>query len=276
MEPNPVGRYRASLHWSRCLFKTANNDDLRGLNIGICICIDSKASWKKWRSQDGTAIGQLAKQIPHVKMIGTASTAKHEKLQPYYSQLINSTQDYVTEIKKEHPLGITVVLDSRSGEDTNKSVCLLQPLGRYVVYGSSNFVTGERKNLFNFAKSWIQMDRISPLKLLEENKMLGGCSLKQMLFRQHNSKPIFDAWKALMQLLSEKKIEPIIDSEWSFEEVKDALHKLQSRENFGKVIISPKLKPKEPVPVEKLEEAGTSEVQPKAEPTKEANATTSN
>lgn len=72
---------------------------------------------------------------------------------------------------------------------------------------------------------WIQMDRISPLKLLEENKMLGGCSLKQMLFRQHNSKPIFDAWKALIQLLNEKKIEPIIDSEWSFEEVRTLVMK---------------------------------------------------
>lgn len=68
------------------------------------------------------------------------------------------------------------------------------------------------------------MDRISPLKLLEENKMLGGFSLKQMLFRQNNKKIIFDAWKALTQLLKDKKIEPIVDSEWSFEEVCSILY----------------------------------------------------
>ncbi|KAM7533585.1 hypothetical protein Aperf_G00000118602 [Anoplocephala perfoliata] len=223
----------------------------------------------------GTAIGQLAKLIPDVKLIGTASTAKHERLQPYYSQLISSTQDYVTEVKKEHPLGVTVVLDSRSGEDTNKSISLLQPLGRYIVYGSSNFVTGERKNLFNFAKSWIQMDRINPLKLLEENKVLGGFSLKQILFRHHHFKIAFEAWKALERLLNEKKIEPIVDSEWSFEEVKEALHKLQSRENFGKVIISAKLKPKEPEPEKKVDETGTAEAKPADDSTNEANATTS-
>ncbi|VDK39640.1 unnamed protein product [Taenia asiatica] len=195
--------------------------------------------------QLGTAIGQLAKLIPKVKLIGTASTAKHENLNQYYSQLISSTQDYVSEVKKEHPTGVTVVLDSRSGEDTNKSLSLLQPLGRYIVYGNSSFVTGERKNLFNFAKSWIQMDRINPLKLLEENKSLGGFSLKQMLFRQHHYSVVFEAWRALQQLLAERKIEPIVDSEWSFEEVKEALHKLQDRKNFGKVVISPKLKPKE-------------------------------
>ncbi|VDO16672.1 unnamed protein product [Rodentolepis nana] len=190
----------------------------------------------------------MVKQIPNVKMIGTASVAKHEKLQPYYSQLISSTMDYVTEIKKENPLGITVVLDCRSGEDTSKSISLLQPLGRYIVYGSSNFVTGEKKNLFSFAKSWIQMDRISPLKLLEENKTLGGFSLKQMIFRQRYSKLIFDAWTALNQLLNEKKIEPIVDSEWSFEETEIE---------------------------KKSEEAGTSEMKPKEEPAKVANATVS-
>ncbi|VDM33404.1 unnamed protein product [Hydatigera taeniaeformis] len=209
-------------------------------------------------SHFGTAIGQLAKLIPNVKLIGTASTAKHENLQQYYSQLISSTQDYVAEVKKEHPNGVTVVLDSRSGEDTNKSLSLLQPLGRYIVYGNSSFVTGERKNLFNFAKSWIQMDRINPLKLLEENKSLGGLSLKQMLFRQHHSSVVFEAWRALQQLLAERKIEPIVDSEWSFEEVKEALHKLQDRKNFGKVVISPKLKPKEPEQEKKTEESAAA------------------
>ncbi|VDD74317.1 unnamed protein product [Mesocestoides corti] len=239
----------------------------------------------------GTAIGQLAKYIQNVKMIGIASAAKHEKLQQYYSLLINSSQDYAAEVKKyglyniykdfftpcfpslislmcytdlwnsyhsqtafnklllflrEFPQGITVVLDSRSGEETNKVLSLLQPLGRYIIYGNSSFVTGERKNLFTFAKSWIQMDRISPLKLLEENKLLGGFSLKQMVFHQQGHfAVIFEAWKELKQMLLENKIEPVVDSEWSFEEVREALHKLQDRKNLGKVVISPKLKPKE-------------------------------
>lgn len=69
---------------------------------------------------------------------------------------------------------------------------------------------------------WLQMDRISPLKLLEENKILGGFALKQMLFRHHcgqHCDVVFEAWRELTRLLSQKKIEPIVDSEWSFEEV---------------------------------------------------------
>lgn len=197
----------------------------------------------------GTALGQLAKLMSNVKLIGTASAAKHEKLGSLYAQLINHSQDYVAEVKKEHPQGIQVVLDCRAGEDTSKAISLLKSMGRYIVYGSSNFVTGDRKNLFSFAKSWIQMDRISPLKLLEENKVLGGFALKPMIFKQHDSRNvILDAWKELTNLFGQGKLEPIVDSEWSFEEVKEAMQKLQDRGNFGKVVISPKLKPKVPEP----------------------------
>uniref|UniRef100_A0A0X3QBY8 Enoyl reductase (ER) domain-containing protein n=1 Tax=Schistocephalus solidus TaxID=70667 RepID=A0A0X3QBY8_SCHSO len=197
----------------------------------------------------GTAIGQLAKLIGNVKLVGIASANKHEKLTSLYDQLININQDYVAEVKKEHPLGVTVVLDSRSGEDTNKGISLLQPLGRYVIYGSSNFVTGDRKNLFSFAKSWIQMDRINPLKLQEESKVLGGFSLRSLIFRQHAQlSTIFEAWQELTQLFSEKKIEPIVDSTWCFEEVKEAMQKLQERSNIGKVALNPKLQPKAPEP----------------------------
>ncbi|KAL7055326.1 hypothetical protein AAHC03_022767 [Spirometra sp. Aus1] len=213
----------------------------------------------------GTAIGQLAKLIGNVKLIGIASANKHEKLTPLYDQLINTSQDYVAEVKKEHPQGVTVVLDSRSGEDTNKGISLLQPMGRYVIYGSSNFVTGDRKNLFSFAKSWIQMDRINPLKLQEESKVLGGFSLRSLIFRQHAQlSTIFEAWQELSKLFSEKKIEPIVDSVWCFEEAKEAMQKLQERNNIGKVVLNPKLQPKAPEPEAKAtENEGEAKVEDK-------------
>nr|VZI49877.1 unnamed protein product [Spirometra erinaceieuropaei] len=165
----------------------------------------------------------------------------------------------------EHPQGVTVVLDSRSGEDTNKGISLLQPMGRYVIYGSSNFVTGDRKNLFSFAKSWIQMDRINPLKLQEESKVLGGFSLRSLIFRQHAQlSTIFEAWQELSKLFSEKKIEPIVDSVWCFEEAKEAMQKLQERNNIGKVVLNPKLQPKAPEPeVKATENEGEAKVEDK-------------
>ncbi|VDP84615.1 unnamed protein product [Echinostoma caproni] len=83
----------------------------------------------------GTAIGQLAKQIPNVKLIGTASKAKHEKLTGLYDVLYTPDEDKVSEIKKLHPEGISVILDCLSGEEISKSYTLLKPLGKYILYG---------------------------------------------------------------------------------------------------------------------------------------------
>ncbi|VDN08741.1 unnamed protein product [Dibothriocephalus latus] len=106
------------------------------------------------------------------------------------------------------------------------------------------------------------MDRINPLKLQEESKVLGGFSLRSLIFRQHAQlSTIFEAWQELTKLFSEKKIEPIVDSVWCFEEVKEAMQKLQERHNIGKVVLNPKLQPKAPEPeaktAENAEEAKT-------------------
>ncbi|TPP61626.1 putative vesicle amine transport protein [Fasciola gigantica] len=51
-----------------------------------------------------------------------------------------------------HPEGISVILDCLSGEEISKSYSLLKPLGKYILYGMSNLVTGDRKNLLSLAK----------------------------------------------------------------------------------------------------------------------------
>ncbi|THD26674.1 Synaptic vesicle membrane protein VAT 1 [Fasciola hepatica] len=197
----------------------------------------------------GTAVGQLAKQIPNVKLIGTASKGKHEALSELYDVLYTPDEDKVTEIKKLHPEGISVILDCLSGEEISKSYSLLKPLGKYILYGMSNLVTGDRKNLLSLAKHWFHVERINPLRLHEDNHMLGGFSLKSLLFprtsgpaRQHDL--VRSVWAELIKLIDAKKIDPLVDSEWSFEEIKEAMMRLQERKNVGKVVLLPKAKPR--------------------------------
>uniref|UniRef100_A0A183B5J5 DHC_N2 domain-containing protein n=1 Tax=Echinostoma caproni TaxID=27848 RepID=A0A183B5J5_9TREM len=67
--------------------------------------------------------------------------------------------------------------------------------------------------------------------LHEDNRMLGGFSLKSFLFprpstatataavtRQHDL--IRSVWTELIKLIDMKKIDPLVDTEWSFEEVR--------------------------------------------------------
>ena len=53
------------------------------------------------------------------------------------------------------PEGVNLVLDCLSGDDTNRGVSLLKPMGKYLLYGSANIVAGETKSFFSLAKSVI-------------------------------------------------------------------------------------------------------------------------
>lgn len=46
-----------------------------------------------------------------------------------------------------------IVLDCLCGEECNKGYALLKPMGKYILYGSSNVVTGETKSFFSAARS---------------------------------------------------------------------------------------------------------------------------
>ncbi|VDQ11122.1 unnamed protein product [Trichobilharzia regenti] len=68
------------------------------------------------------------------------------------------------------------------------------------------------------------MERINPLKLHDENLVLGGFFLKSFLFCRdrgqneiHNL--ILDVWNELTKLIDGQKIDPWIDSQWYFDEV---------------------------------------------------------
>lgn len=63
------------------------------------------------------------------------------------------------------------------------------------------------------------MDKVSPIKLFDENKSIAGFNLRHLLFQQNKVDyvsgvltKIFDLWKA-------SKITPVIDSEWALEDV---------------------------------------------------------
>lgn len=49
--------------------------------------------------------------------------------------------------------GVDVVLDCLCGEECNRGYGLLKPMGKYILYGSSNVVTGETKSFFSVARS---------------------------------------------------------------------------------------------------------------------------
>jgi len=122
--------------------------DVANLKSGQSVFIQSCAGGV------GQALVQLASTVENVIIIGTASKSKHEKIENV-THLFDHADDYVSEIRKLFPDGISHVLSSQDS-DLNKCYGLLKPLGSYVLYGSSNTANN---SLLSSAKTWFQHEK---------------------------------------------------------------------------------------------------------------------
>lgn len=192
----------------------------------------------------GHAVAQLCKTVPDVTLIGTASKNKHDSLTSLVTNLLDHSSDYVQEVNKIAPDGVDLVLDCLCGEDCKKGYSLLKPLGRYVLYGTSCIVAGETKSFFSFAKSWWQVDKVSPIKLYEESKVISGFNLRHLLYQQGMHDYVKGVVSKVFTLYEQKKITPVVDSSWAFEDVTEAMQKMHDHKNVGKLTLNPSLEPK--------------------------------
>ncbi|XP_057321188.1 synaptic vesicle membrane protein VAT-1 homolog-like [Microplitis mediator] len=202
----------------------------------------------------GQAIIQLAKTVKDVKIFGACSKSKHEELKAENNidHLLERGTDYCSEVRKILPEGVDIVLDCMYGEEYNKCYSLLKPMGKYILYGSNNLFTGETKSFFSVARSWWQVDKISPIKLLDDNKTISGFNLRHLMHQQGGHVFIKNAVEKVFNLWNSGCIKPKIDSTWALENVTDAMQKMHEHKNIGKILLDLSLEPKvKPAPVTK-------------------------
>lgn len=99
---------------------------------------------------------QLARTVPDVTIFGVCSKGKHEHLNgnaANIDHLLERSSDYPNEVRKVKPEGVDVVLDCLCGEECNRGYSLLKPMGKYILFGSSNVVTGETRSILSAARS---------------------------------------------------------------------------------------------------------------------------
>lgn len=192
----------------------------------------------------GQAVAQLARTVEGVTVIGVASKSKHEAIQNSINHVIERGTDYASEVRKLHPEGVDIVLDCLCGEECNRGYSLLKPMGKYILYGSANVVTGETKSLFSLAKSWWQVDKVSPIKLFDENKTLAGLNMRHLMYQQGGAAHIQSIIEKVFALWSKGQIKPVIDSTWALEDVPEAMQKMHDRKNVGKILLDPSMEPK--------------------------------
>lgn len=179
-------------------------------------------------------------------MIGICSKSKHEALKAggLVTHLLERGSDYSNEIRKISTEGVDIVLDSLCGEECNRGYTLLKPMGKYILYGSSNVVTGETKSFFSVARSWWQVDKVSPIKLFDENKGLSGFNLRHLMYQQDGHEYVRKTVEKVVELWKAGSIKPTIDSTYALEDVAEAMQKMHDRKNIGKLILDPAMEPK--------------------------------
>jgi len=183
----------------------------------------------------GLALLQLCRAIGDVRVIGTASKVKHDVLRKYGCEhaIDYTSESYVQEVRRiTKGDGVDVVFDALGGADWARGYQLLRSRGRLVAYGFNNAVSGESKNLWRIAGQFLRMPRFSPLKLMTDNRIVAGVTLKDIW-----GEPLLPLLSELFQLHARGVIEPVVDSTFSLESAVEGYRRLQQRKNVGKILL---------------------------------------
>ena len=184
----------------------------------------------------GTAAIQIAKSLD-VKIIGTASKWKHPRLKEMGVDCCIDYQheDVVGKVKSfTKDKGVDVIIDPVGSKNWKMSYKCLGIMGKLIIFGDQDLVTGFKLNPFTAIKELWSMPTYKPMSLMSSNKSIMGYHLGRM---QGAEEKITRSVLALNELAKEGHISPIIDKIFPFTDAPGAHRYMQERKNFGKIII---------------------------------------
>jgi NADPH:quinone reductase-like Zn-dependent oxidoreductase len=185
----------------------------------------------------GIAATQLAR-LRGAKVIGTASSAKHEAIRQVGVQHAIDYRDGNLIANVRHitgKRGVDVILDPIGGKSFSDSYRLLAPLGRLIVYGVSSLASGEQRNWLHALVTMLRMPKFGPLSLMNQNRGVFGLNLGH-LWREHAQ--LADAMRAILREVAAGRLQPIVARTFPLEHAADAHRFMQSRSNIGKVVLT--------------------------------------
>ncbi|MCS7081854.1 MAG: medium chain dehydrogenase/reductase family protein [Bacteroidetes bacterium] len=187
----------------------------------------------------GLAALQIARTVPDVRILGTASAGKHALLraQGCDHPIDYRRRDYEPEVRRlTGGAGVHVVLDPLGGRDTRKNYRLLRPTGRLVLYGLMRPFGGPRRRPLRALWEHLQAPCFHPLRLMWENRAVIGLHLGRLWAEAARLR---NAMQTLLTWYAQGRIRPVIDRIYRLEEVALAHKRLEERQNAGKIVLVP-------------------------------------
>lgn len=188
----------------------------------------------------GQAVVQLC-ALSGVKVLGSASPAKHEELRAQGLALVFDSRrpDYAKLVREATGgRGVEAALEPRNGRWILESYRCLSRCGHLMLFGFSDAAVGSRSGTLSSLRTLARVPwlAINPIRLMNDNRSVGGVNLGRMWDEGARTA----IWmEALLELLNDGRLAPRIDSVFPFAEAARAHQRLEGRASFGKILLEP-------------------------------------
>lgn len=187
----------------------------------------------------GTAAIQLARTVPDVTILGTASAGKHDFIRELgcHHPIDYRREDYVERTRElTGGMGPDLIVDALGGTDWKRGYQLLRAGGLLVAFGWANMSQGKTRSPIKTAREFFRQPLLFAPKMMQENRGVAGVNMGHLW---HEMARLRLEAKELLRLYEEGAYQPIIDSIHSFEDAANAHARLEEGANVGKVLLRP-------------------------------------
>lgn len=186
----------------------------------------------------GLAALDIAKHVG-ATTYGTASPAKHERLKERGLDFpidYRNTDWLPTLMELTKGRGVDVIIDPLGGSHWKKSYKALGATGRLGVFGVSTASGWGIRGKMRAIRALARQPSFRPYGLFNANKGVYGLNMGHMWDESRKVRGWMDA---ILSGVQEGWVRPNVDKVFSFDDAPGAYAYLESRKNFGKVILTP-------------------------------------
>jgi NADPH:quinone reductase-like Zn-dependent oxidoreductase len=191
----------------------------------------------------GTAAIQIARNADS-EIFGTASAVKHQaiKAQGVHHAIDYRSQDFKAEVRRlTDGEGVDIVMDALGPTSFRKDYRILRPGGRLIMYGLSEALNENGRNLRTAVTSLLRLPTSTMPwwhtgRMLNQNRGVFGLNLLSWWRREGGMDRIT---RPLLTDLGAGRLAPVIAKAFPFERAGEAHRFLAERRNIGKVVLTP-------------------------------------